>query len=69
MNRKGESNGGCLGCLGFIIVFWLLFYGGCAKIDHLVNVEIEAREHQLKQQTMVPQPVAPIASATPERAP
>jgi len=42
--NRGNSGGGCGGCLGMIIIIWLLFYGGCHKIESLLDTQIEANK-------------------------
>ena len=39
---KGSSGNGCFGCLATIIFFWLVFFGGCAKMEQLIDSQIAA---------------------------
>lgn len=49
-NRKrGESEGNCLGCLSLILVAWLLFFGGCDRVNRLIDLKIEESEKNIQQ--------------------
>lgn len=55
LNRNGN-----IGCLVFIIVFWLLFFGGCAKVEKLIDTQTAANEKAISQPAA---PVPPAAEA------
>lgn len=39
-NQKAEINCGCFGCLGPIFIVWLLFFGGCSKLEQVLDAYI-----------------------------
>ena len=69
-DSKGSSGNGCFGCLATIIFFWLVFFGGCAKMEQLIDSQIAANNAKVQQaQTASPtvaHPTSEISSTTAE---
>lgn len=46
---KNDRKGNGLGCLVMLLLVWLLFFGGCEKLERLVDTQIAANEKKLEQ--------------------
>ena len=66
VDSKGNSGNGCFGCLATIIFFWLVFFGGCAKMEQLIDSQIAANKAAAQRAETVAQPVSDTASPTVE---
>ena len=65
--KQGEGNNGCLGCLAMIIILWLVFYGGCDRINRALDTTIQANEKKIQEQVPAPAPVpVPVPAEAPK---